>query len=84
MIETIYVVPFFLDGEIDAMEAFRDLNAAQEAVRRYVHFDEIYRKTALEFPSEDEDAISRRAYGTIDRGRYAGTVVYELPLEIAT
>lgn len=78
MAEVVFIVPLFVDGQIDGMRAFADVDRAQELLRRHVKFDELLMKARLEYPEANSEFHEMMALGEVERTRYAGSIVYEV------
>ncbi len=78
---TVFVVPFFLEGAVHEMRVYSDVLRAQSALKRYVGYTSL-----LSSVRAANHGISRKravllAYGAIERTRYAGTAVYEIEID---
>jgi hypothetical protein len=76
--QPVFVVPFFLDGNIDQMHVYSDVTKAQGALRRYVGYSALLRQVKDKTPGISRTRALLDAYGAIDRTPYAGTCVYEI------
>ncbi len=81
---TVFVVPFFCDGEIVKMRVYSNPLAAQRALKRYVSYSQLLRRVKLENPKISARRATLHAYAAIGNTRLAGTVVYEIAVDDRT
>jgi hypothetical protein len=77
----LFVVPFFCDGEIAQVRVYSDPLVAQRALRRWVGYSSLLRDVRAKEPHASRTRAMLDAYGAIERTRWAGTAVYEVPVD---
>lgn len=79
----LFVLAFFLDGAIDGMSVYSDLLRANRALRRYVKWPELRASVRRKNPTLRGSDLYRAIYGAMDQSRFAGTSLFEVPLDPA-
>ena len=77
----LFVVPFFLDGDIDQIRIYSDVAKAQAALRRYVGYSRLLKVVRSANPTATRQRAMLDAYGAISGTPFAGTAVYEVEVD---
>jgi hypothetical protein len=77
----VFVVPYFLNGDIRQLRVYTDVAKAQAALKRYVEYPKLLQEAKRANPKATRTRAHLDAYGAIERGPYAGTSVYEIEVD---
>jgi hypothetical protein len=84
-VKKVYVVPFFRDGQIEALRVFEQVDDAYKALSEWVDKPTLDIMALSKWPNENPQRVrDLLVYQLIDEGPYAGTIVWGVPLEGAT
>jgi hypothetical protein len=78
---TVFVVPYFLNGEIAKIRVYSNVLVAQRALRRYVGYTALLREVRRKDAYLSGSRAMLYAYAAIERTPFAGTAVYEVPID---
>jgi len=78
----VFIVPFFLDGNIEEIHAFENVERAYQSLADWVDKPRLEAEAMKRWPNEDPSRVrDLLTYQLIDEGKHAGTLVWEVSVE---